>query len=186
VRDQGRDHGPAGGGDAGGGDAGGGDAGGEDAGGEDAGGEDAGGEDADGEDADGEDAGGEDADGEDADGVSSTGWLAARRLRNHPRIPKTMSVPMTAERRPPQSKISVSPMPSPRVKITYPTRAPSRPAPRETAHEAGPLIFLKKSRGISTRAITPATKPKRIAPSIRIHLSVGGTHAIAIILHPVS
>ena len=77
---------------------------------------------------------------------------------------------MTAERSPPQSKMSVSPMPSPRVKITYPTRAPSRPAPRETAHEAGPLIFLKKSRGISTRAITPATKPRRIAPSIRIHL----------------
>jgi hypothetical protein len=77
-----------------------------------------------------------------------------------------MKVPMRALSSPPQSKMSVSPIPSPSVKMTYPTSAPARPKPSDTAQEVGPLMFRNTSPGISTRAITPQTNPSSRAPTM--------------------
>jgi hypothetical protein len=79
-------------------------------------------------------------------------------------------VPMIAGRMPPQSKMSVSPMPRRTVKITYHDKGTKKPHAQGDGPRGRPARMSEKSRGISTRATIPATKPRRIAPSLRIHL----------------
>src|SRR5690242_2321728 len=67
--------------------------------------------------------------------------------------------PIIAPTMPPQSNLSVSPMPNRPWKIQKPTRAPNKPSPAEVNHDLKPCMCRKASFGIRARAIAPATKP---------------------------
>src|SRR6185312_2815259 len=60
---------------------------------------------------------------------------------------------------PPQSNLSVSPMPKMPWKIQKPRTAPTRPSATEVNHDLQPRMYRKASLGISARAIAPATNP---------------------------
>ena len=90
---------------------------------------------------------------------SSTGWCFAKRLTRNDATATTIMAPITAPTMPPQSNLFVSPMPNRPWKIQKPTSAPSRPSPSEVSHDLQPCMCRKASRGISARAMAPATNP---------------------------